>query len=90
MLFKNKDLKRAYNIPGGQVFKFIVAFFGMLTSIGALIISFFPPSQLTGDSIKEYLTILSLSFIVTVLIPFTHCVINGMVINLLQVLINKF
>ncbi|MGG5462695.1 glutamate:gamma-aminobutyrate antiporter [Clostridium sp. B9] len=70
LLFKHKDLKRAYNVPGGQVFKFIVAFFGILTSIGALVISFFPPSQLTGKSVSEYLTILSISFIVTVLIPF--------------------
>ena len=69
LLFKHKDLKRAYNVPGGQVFKFIVALLGILTSIGALIISFFPPSQLTGNSVSEYLLILSISFIVTILIP---------------------
>ncbi|WP_300351352.1 glutamate:gamma-aminobutyrate antiporter [Clostridium sp.] len=70
LLFKHKDLKRAYNVPGGQSVKFIVALLGMLTSIGALVISFFPPSQLTGDSVTEYITILSVSFVVTILIPF--------------------
>ncbi|MDB8986942.1 amino acid transporter, partial [Parabacteroides merdae] len=48
----------------------IVAACGFLTSIFALIISFFPPSQLVGKSIHEYLTILSVSFVITVLIPF--------------------
>lgn len=70
LLFKHPELKRAYHVPGGKGFKFLVAFFGTLTSIGALAISFFPPSQLTGKSVSEYLTILSVSFIVTVIIPF--------------------
>ncbi|MEF9951798.1 MAG: glutamate:gamma-aminobutyrate antiporter [Clostridium sp.] len=70
LLFKHPELKRAYHVPGGKCFKFLVAFFGLLTSICALVISFFPPSQVTGKSVSEYLTILSVSFVVTVIIPF--------------------
>ncbi len=70
LILKRDDLKRSYQVPGGKIFKLIVAACGFLTSIFALIISFFPPSQLVGKSIHEYLTILSVSFVVTVLIPF--------------------
>ncbi|MFR0019525.1 MAG: glutamate:gamma-aminobutyrate antiporter [Paraclostridium sp.] len=70
LILKRVDLKRSYQVPGGKTFKLIVAACGFLTSIFALIISFFPPSQLVGKSMHEYLTILSVSFVVTVLIPF--------------------
>ncbi|MDO7203707.1 amino acid permease [Paraclostridium bifermentans] len=65
LILKRDDLKRSYQVPGGKTFKLIVAACGFLTSIFALIISFFPPSQLVGKSIHEYLTILSVSFVVT-------------------------
>ncbi|MEF9992766.1 MAG: amino acid permease, partial [Peptostreptococcaceae bacterium] len=70
LVLKKSDLKRSYQVPGGKVFKLIVAACGFITSIFALVISFFPPSQLKGDSIHQYITILSVSFVVTVLIPF--------------------
>ncbi|WP_373599056.1 glutamate:gamma-aminobutyrate antiporter [Paraclostridium bifermentans] len=70
LILKKGDLKRSYQVPGGKVFKLIVATCGFVTSVFALIISFFPPSQLSGNSEHQYLTILSVSFIVTVLIPF--------------------
>ena len=70
LILKHGDLKRAYHVPGGKTFKMIVAIAGFAVSVFALVISFVPPSQLTGKSVSEYLTILSISFIVTVLIPF--------------------
>ncbi|AMN36560.1 TPA: glutamate:gamma-aminobutyrate antiporter [Clostridium perfringens] len=70
LILKHDDLKRAYHVPGGKTFKMIVAIVGFAVSVFALVISFVPPSQLTGNSVSEYLTILSVSFIVTVLIPF--------------------
>ena len=70
LVLKHEDLKRAYHVPGGKTFKMIVAVVGFLVSVFALVISFVPPSQLVGKSISEYLTILSVSFIITVLIPF--------------------
>ncbi|MFR9071103.1 MAG: APC family permease, partial [Paraclostridium sp.] len=70
LVLKKGDLKRSYNVPGGKIFKLIVATCGLLTSVFALAISFVPPSQLSGKSVHEYLTILSISFIITILIPF--------------------
>ena len=70
LVLKKGNLKRAYHVPGGKTFKLIVAACGFLTSIFALVISFVPPAQLTGKSAHEYLTILIISFIITVLIPF--------------------
>ncbi|WP_018591847.1 glutamate:gamma-aminobutyrate antiporter [Terrisporobacter glycolicus] len=70
LILKKPDLKRAYHVPGGKTFKLVVATCGLVTSIFALVISFVPPAQLTGKSAHEYLTILIISFIITVLIPF--------------------
>ncbi|MGL5642250.1 MAG: glutamate:gamma-aminobutyrate antiporter [Paraclostridium sp.] len=70
LILKKGDLKRAYHVPGGKTFKLIVAACGFLTSIFALCISFVPPAQLNSKSAHEYLTILVVSFIITVLIPF--------------------
>ncbi|CEI74253.1 MULTISPECIES: glutamate:gamma-aminobutyrate antiporter [Romboutsia] len=70
LVLKHKDLKRSYQVPGGKTFKLIVAACGFITSIFALVISFVPPSQLSGKSVTEYLTILSVSFVITILIPF--------------------
>ncbi|MEG2247042.1 MAG: glutamate:gamma-aminobutyrate antiporter [Peptostreptococcaceae bacterium] len=70
LVLKKSDLKRSYQVPGGKVFKLIVAACGFITSVFALVISFFPPSQIKGNSVHQYITILSVSFIVTVLIPF--------------------
>ena len=65
LILKHGDLKRAYHVPGGKTFKMIVAIAGFVVSVFALVISFVPPSQLTGKSISEYLTILSIRVIVT-------------------------
>lgn len=70
LIFKHKDLKRAYQISGGTVVKTIVAALGLITSIFAFVISFVPPAQLTGKSIYEYEAILSISFFITLFIPF--------------------
>ncbi|WP_300261128.1 glutamate:gamma-aminobutyrate antiporter [Clostridium sp.] len=77
LILKHEDLKRAYHVPGGKTFKMIVAIVGFIVSVFALAISFVPPSQLTGNSVSEYLTILSISFIVTVLIPFIIYALHG-------------
>ena len=39
-------------------------------SILSLVISFVPPSSLTGKSVTEYETILVISFVIAVIIPF--------------------
>ncbi|MGL4476592.1 MAG: amino acid permease [Shewanella sp.] len=65
------SLKRAFEIPGGKFVKLLVAGSGLLISIVALAISFVPPAQLGGGAAAhEYMTILVVSFVVTLFIPF--------------------
>ena len=70
LIYKKNNLKRAYQIPGGKGVKTVIAAAGLIMSILSLIISFVPPSSLTGKSITEYEAILVISFIVSVIIPF--------------------
>ncbi|EAF0570871.1 glutamate:gamma-aminobutyrate antiporter [Listeria monocytogenes] len=70
LIFKKSSLKRTYQIPGGKIVKVIVALIGLVTSIFALCISFVPPASIAAKSDTTYMVILSISFIVTVLIPF--------------------
>lgn len=70
LAFKKKDLKRAYSVPGGMAGKIILAVCGLTMSIATFVISFFPPSQLAAVNDGKYETVLMISFLVTVLIPF--------------------
>ncbi|EAF8204090.1 glutamate:gamma-aminobutyrate antiporter [Listeria monocytogenes] len=70
LIFKKSSLKRTYQIPGGKIVKVIVALIGLVTSVFALCISFVPPASIAAKSDTTYMVILSISFIVTVLIPF--------------------
>lgn len=70
LVYKKKNLKRTYEIPGGTFFKTVVAICGLLVSLFALLISFVPPSSLPTNSHSAYLWVLIVSFIVTVLLPF--------------------
>ncbi|MEG0378824.1 MAG: glutamate:gamma-aminobutyrate antiporter, partial [Eubacterium sp.] len=70
LIYKHKDLKRAYQVPGGIVGKTIFAAVGLVMSVATLVISFFPPSQLAATNDGKYETVLMISFILTVLIPF--------------------
>ncbi|MBB1062913.1 glutamate:gamma-aminobutyrate antiporter [Limosilactobacillus fastidiosus] len=70
LVFKKKQLKRTYSIPGGTVCKAIVAICGLLVSLFAFFISFVPPSNLPVSSHRAYLCVLIISFIVALLLPF--------------------
>lgn len=70
LIFKKKDLKRSYEIPGGTTVKAIVSIAGLLTSIFALAISFVPPDSLKGNNVNSYIITLVVAFIVTIIIPF--------------------
>ncbi|WP_297518721.1 glutamate:gamma-aminobutyrate antiporter [uncultured Clostridium sp.] len=69
-VYHHSDLKSSYNVPGGKVGKTIIAVVGFIVSIGALIISFVPPSSLTGSQPKEYETILIVAWVIVIAIPF--------------------
>jgi glutamate:gamma-aminobutyrate antiporter len=70
LVLKNKDLERAYNVPGGTTGKLIVAVVGFVVSLFALGISFVAPSNLPRSEDGEYLITLVISFVVVLLIPF--------------------
>ena len=70
LLFKKKDLPRTYNVPGKTVGKTIIAGLGLIMSLLALFVSFFPPSSIPASEDRTYQVILLISFIVTLLLPF--------------------
>ncbi|MGI2258155.1 amino acid permease [Shewanella sp. GXUN23E] len=71
MVTCHQDLPRAFEIPGGHIAKLLVALSGLVISVLALGISFIPPAQLSsGNAASEYLTILVLSFLITLCLPF--------------------
>ncbi|MBS0849381.1 glutamate:gamma-aminobutyrate antiporter [Citrobacter sp. JGM124] len=68
---KQPEKKRAFNVPGGNGFKLLIACAGFIISVLAFVVSFFPPSSLpAGGSADTYVMILTISFIVIFLIPF--------------------
>lgn len=71
LIRKQGDKKRTFNIPGGVGMKLVVAIVGLLTSMVAFIVSFFPPSGLPGGESNEiYAGLLVVSFIIVLTIPF--------------------
>ncbi|MCC4046562.1 amino acid permease [Enterococcus gallinarum] len=70
-LVKDKDnLTRTYHIPGGKNVKITVAVVGLLVSIFSFFISFFPPNDIGSGKGGTYLTILIISWVIIVVIPF--------------------
>lgn len=67
---KHKDVKRDFQIPGGNVVKYIVATVGLLISIFAVFTSFMVPPTIPESSSGSYLTMLAIAFVVVLSIPF--------------------
>ena len=70
LIFKKKDLKRTYQIRGCLLGKFIVASAGLITSVFAFVISFYPPSSIRSESHYTYQLLLIISFLITLTLPF--------------------
>ncbi|MDR0886404.1 MAG: glutamate:gamma-aminobutyrate antiporter [Clostridiales Family XIII bacterium] len=71
------DIKRTYHVPFGKAGKYVFAIAGLVVSLFALFISFFPPSDITKGQDGAYLTILAISFIVTLACPFVIYEVYG-------------
>lgn len=56
--YKRPNVIRAYRIPGGKVGMWIVAGIGMISSIFALLIGFFPPAQFPTGNVFFYVSFL--------------------------------
>jgi amino acid transporter len=70
LVLKKKDKKRAYYIPGGTVVKVIVAVVGLAMSLFAWGISFVTPSNIPTAEDAEYSSILVVSFVIVLILPF--------------------
>ncbi len=72
LAWKEKSLKRSFSLPGGVVGKTIFGGVGLIMTVLALVISFFPPDQLAGQGSSEtvYEIILAICFVIAVAIPF--------------------
>ena len=69
LILKKSNLKRTFQVPGGKVFKIIVATVGLLITIATLIISFFPSSKLTTADNQVYQIVLIICFIISLIVP---------------------
>lgn len=70
LVFKGKDHARVFQIFGGTAGKCIVAGLGLILTVFALIVSFFPPSQLNASSGTVYVITLLVCWVISVAIPF--------------------
>ncbi|MBS0616068.1 MAG: amino acid permease [Verrucomicrobia bacterium] len=61
--YKRPDVPRAYRIPGGNLGVWIVSGLGILSSLFALFIGFFPPAQIATGSSTFYVSFLVLGMI---------------------------
>lgn len=67
---KKDNLTRSYQIPGGKRVKICVAITGLLVSVFAFFISFFPPNDVGYGKGGTYLSILVISWLIILFIPF--------------------
>lgn len=70
LVCKQQDKKRVFKIPGGNAFKIIVALIGLIISILAFFISFYPPALPGNVGNASYVILLAISFIIIFCIPF--------------------
>ncbi|MCL2525700.1 MAG: amino acid permease [Coriobacteriia bacterium] len=70
LVFKQRDLPRKYQIPGGVFGKTIVAGIGLFTTLCAFAISFVPPAGLQAGQSSTYLIILAACFVLAFITPF--------------------
>lgn len=56
--YKKPEVKRQFKIPGGKLGIIIVGVLGILSSLGAIVLGFIPPSQLSVGNIWVYESIL--------------------------------
>jgi glutamate:GABA antiporter len=66
---KHGEVARAYVVPGGKFGRTIIPLLGLLMSIGAFIIAFFPPSTIKSSDVGSYETILIIGFVVIFFLP---------------------
>lgn len=77
LIFKGKDRPRVFQIFGGTVGKCIVAGCGLLLTVFALVVSFFPSNELTAQANTVYVITLLVCWAISVAIPFVIYALRG-------------
>lgn len=68
---KQRDRKRAFQVPGGKPVKLAIACSGLVVSVLAFIVSFIPPSSLPGAHAHDvYGGLLIVCFVLVFILPF--------------------
>ncbi len=67
--YSQPNVKRAYRIPGGNFGMWLVAGIGLVGALFAIIVGFFPPSQLTIGSPAFYVGFLAVGLVFFVIVP---------------------
>lgn len=68
--YSQPNTPRPYKVPGGKAGMWIFAGLGIIASLVAIILGFFPPSQLPTGNLVFYESFLAIGLIVMVCIPF--------------------
>ncbi|MDR0463168.1 MAG: amino acid permease [Pseudomonadales bacterium] len=68
LVWKQQKLKRVFEISGGKIVKTLVAGAGLTSSIFALVISFWAPTNLSSSEAHIYMIVLIVGFIATLLL----------------------
>lgn len=64
------NVKRGYRVPGGRFGQYFVTILGVAGAVAAMVLSFFPPSQISTGNPMVYIGILLIGTAVLVAIPF--------------------
>jgi amino acid transporter len=67
--FTKPEVKRAYRIPGGILGMSLVCFLGLIASVGAILLGFIPPAQLTIGKVWVYEAILIIGILLLIAPP---------------------
>lgn len=70
--YKFPDVERAFKIPGGQFGLWFICLLGLITCILAVIIGFFPPSQLPVGNVMQYEIIIASGVVIGCAVPFIY------------------
>lgn len=64
------NVHRPYNVPGGKSGMYIISVVGILACISAILLGFFPPSQLPTGNVLFYILFLAIGALLIITFPF--------------------
>ena len=70
LVLRGTDKPRVFNVFGGKVGRCVVAGFGLALTLFALVVSFFPSSELSAQANVVYVATLIVCWVISVAIPF--------------------